>query len=85
MARIINKKNKKYQLAIVSDYIDIICNTDVSEIDGIKRSPQRVKAILKSYSRNISTLATKKTLMNDVKTEYGDISLPTYNSYIDAL
>ena len=81
----LTKKNKKYQLAIVSDYIDIICNTDVSEIDGIKRSPQRVKAILKSYSRNISTLATKKTLMKDVKTEYGDISLPTYNSYIDAL
>jgi predicted AAA+ superfamily ATPase len=80
----LNKKTKKQQLAIVSDYIDIICNSDVSEVDGVKRSPQRVKAILKSYARNISTLATKKTLMKDVRTEY-DISPPTYNSYINAL
>ena len=80
----LNKKTKKQQLAIVSNYIDIICNSDVSEVDGVKRSPQRVKAILKSYARNISTLATKKTLMKDVRTEY-DISPPTYNSYINAL
>ena len=81
----LNKKTKKQQLSIVSDYIDVICNSDVSEVDGIKRNPQRVKAILKSYSRNISTLASKKTLMKDIKTEFGDITLPTYNSYIKAL
>lgn len=81
----LNKKTKKQQLAIVSNYIDVICNSDVSELDGVKRNPQRVKAILKSYSRNISTLATKKTLMKDIKTEYEDISLPTYNSYLNAL
>lgn len=56
----LNKKTKKQQLAIVSNYIDIICNSDASQIDGVKRSPQRVKAILKSYARNISSLATKK-------------------------
>lgn len=81
----LNKKTKKQQLAIVANYIDIICNSDVSKIDGVRRNPQKVKAILKSYSRNISTLATKKTLMKDIRTEYGDISAPTYNSYIDAL
>ncbi len=81
----LNKKTRKQQLSIVSDYIDIICNSDVSEVDGVKRNPQRVKAILKSYARNISTLATKKTLMKDIRTEYEDISLPTYNSYLNAL
>ena len=81
----LSKKTRKHQLAIVSNYIDIICNSDVSEVDGVKRSPQRVKAILRSYARNISTLATKKTLMKDIKTEYEDISLPTFNSYLNAL
>ncbi|MDO5820089.1 MAG: DUF4143 domain-containing protein [Methanobrevibacter sp.] len=81
----LRKKTEKQQLAIVSDYIDIICNSDASEVDGVKRNPQRVKAILKSYARNISTLASKKTLMKDIKTEYGDISPPTYDSYINAL
>lgn len=81
----LRKKTEKQQLAIVSDYIDIICNSDASEVDGVKRNPQRVKAILKSYARNISTLASKRTLMKDIKTEYGDISPPTYDSYINAL
>ena len=81
----LKKKTEKHQLAIVSNYIDIICNSDVSEVDGVKRSPQRVKAILRSYARNISTLATKKTLMKDIKTEFEDISLPTFNSYLNAL
>ena len=81
----LNKKTKTQQLAIVSDYIDIICTSDVSEVDGVKRSPKRVKSILRSYSRNISTSVNKKTLIADIKTEYGDISMPTYNSYIDAL
>ena len=81
----LNKKTRKQQLSIVSDYIDIICNSDVSEVDGVKRNPQRVKAILRAYARNISTLATKKTLMKDIKTEYDGISPPTYDSYINAL
>ena len=76
----LNKKTKKQQLAIVANYIDIICNSDVSQVDGVKRDPQKVKAILKSYSINISTLASKKTLMKDL-----NISAPTFNSYINAL
>lgn len=76
----LNKETKKQQLAIVRNYIDIICNNDVSQVDGVKRDPQKVKAILKSYSRNISTLASKKTLMKDL-----NISAPTFNSYIGSL
>ena len=81
----LNKKTKKQQLAIVSDYMDIICNCDVSEVDGVKRNLQRVKAILKSYARNISRLVSKRALMRDIKTDYGDISPPTFDSYINAL
>ena len=81
----LNKKSKKQQLATVSKYLDIICSKDASQIDGVKRNPKRLKAILKSYAKNISTLATKKTLIEDIKREFGDISLPTYNSYINAL
>lgn len=73
----LNKKTKHHQLSIVSDYMDIICNSDTSNVDGVKRNPRTVKAILKSYARNISTLATKKTLMKDIRTEYGDITAPT--------
>ncbi|MCL2116093.1 MAG: DUF4143 domain-containing protein [Methanobrevibacter sp.] len=81
----LNKKTKKAQLFIVSNYIDNICESDVSTIDGVKRDPQRVKTILQSYARNISTLATNKTIMKDIRANFSNISEPTYYSYIDAL
>lgn len=81
----LNKKTKKAQLFVVSSYVDNICESDASTVDGVKRDPQRVRTILRSYARNISTLATDKTLLKDIKANYSDISQPTYYSYIDAL
>ncbi|MDO5851171.1 MAG: DUF4143 domain-containing protein [Methanobacteriaceae archaeon] len=81
----IHKKSKKAQLFVVKNYIENICQSDVSAIDGIKRDPKRVKSILQSYARNISTLASNNTIMKDIKINFGDISEPTYYSYIDAL
>ena len=81
----LNKENDEDKLLIAYNYLDNICESDVSNIDGIKRDSDRVRIILKSIARNISTLAKNKTIMNDVIANFGDISEPTYYSYIDAL
>ncbi|MDR0911419.1 MAG: DUF4143 domain-containing protein [Methanobrevibacter sp.] len=81
----LNKKNKKAQLFVVYNYIDNICESDVSTVDGVKRDPERVKSILQSYARNISTNASDKTIMKDIRANFTNISQPTYYSYIDAL
>lgn len=81
----LNKKTEKAMLFEAQNYISNICDSDASTIDGVKKSPERVRAILRSYARNISTLATDKTVLQDVCFNYSDITMPTLNSYISAL
>lgn len=81
----LKKKSDKAKMFVSSSYVNNICDSDASTVDGVKKSPNRVRAILQSYSRNISTLATDKTIADDVRANYSDISDPTLSSYIDAL
>jgi predicted AAA+ superfamily ATPase len=79
------KKTEAAKLFEAQNYITNICESDASTVDGIKRSPERVKAILRSYARNISTFATIKTILQDVSSNFTDISEQTLFSYLNAL
>jgi len=59
---------------------------DVSRVDGIEKNPVRVRALLRSLARNISTFATNQTIRDDVALG-GDesLSLPTIAQYLNAL
>ncbi|MCL2503042.1 MAG: DUF4143 domain-containing protein [Coriobacteriia bacterium] len=81
----LRKKTDKAKLFEAQNYVANIYNSDASTVDGVKRSPERVKAVLQSYARNISTLATNKTILEDVASNYSDISEPTLISYVEAL
>ena len=81
----LNKKTKKAMLFEAQNYVANICDSDASTVDGVKRSSDRVKAVLQSYSRNISTLASYRTILDDVSSNYMDISEPTLFSYLGAL
>jgi hypothetical protein len=81
----LKKKTEKAMLYEAQNYVANICDSDASTVDGVKRSPERVKAVIQSYARNISTLATNKTILKDVSSNYMDISEPTLLSYLDAL
>ena len=59
----LTKKTKKAQLFVSHNYVDNICDSDASTVDGVKRISERVRAILRSYARNLSTLATEKTIL----------------------
>ena len=73
------------QLAI--DYTEAVINADISRIDGIEKNPVRVRALLQSLSRNISTMATIKTLRDDLAMgdEDESISEKTISQYMGAL
>lgn len=77
-------KTKEAQLEIANDLFYQICNSDISSIDHTIRKPSTAKKILRSYSRNICTLAETKTIIADVNTA-GEISKTTYYEYINAL
>lgn len=72
------------KLFVAEDYINNVAEVDISKIDGVNRDPQLAAALLKSYARNISTLATVSTIRKDVLS-VREVSAPTVSSYIEAL
>ena len=68
------------------DYIDSVTERDIQRVDGVKRSPERTRLLLRSYARNISQQVSYGTikadmLSNDSKTLDED----TVADYIKAL
>ena len=79
-------ESEKNALRHAIDYVEAIINADVSRVDGIEKSPVRVRALLRSLSRNVSTLATIRTIHDDIA--LGDdesLSEKTISQYINAL
>jgi len=67
-------------------YIDLLAETDMSRVSNVKRDPQKIRSLLRSIARNISTLVDNSTLGKDIKSiEDADISRPTIIEYLDAL
>lgn len=76
---------REYALEVARNYVDVVCEKDTSEVDGSKKDPDRVRSILRSLSRNISTMTTEKTIMDDVKANDMSLSDKTLSNYLKAL
>lgn len=63
-------------------YVDGVCNSDVSRIDGVRRDPDKVTRLVRSLARNESTLATMKSVLADLG---GDITRQTAAKYVSIL
>ena len=74
----------KYLKVFLNDLVEQICERDASAVDGKKRNPKWVKAILMSYSRNICTTANFNTIYQDVFPSTG-MSKSTFDDYLNAL
>ncbi len=78
-------KGEKAELMTAKMYLDNICEEDCSTIDGVKRDPRRMRGILRSYARNVSTMATDKTLIADISANDSNMDCRTLKSYLTAL
>jgi hypothetical protein len=69
------------------DYVEAVINADVSRVDGINKNPNRVRALMRSLSRNISTTASNETIRADIASSDEDenISDKTILQYLRAL
>jgi len=81
----IEKKTDAARLLIAKEYLTNICEADITTVDGVARNPVWTEAIVKSYARNLSTLAKKITIHKDVIANADSMSLATLDSYINAL
>lgn len=73
------------QLLIAEDYVNVICDEDISRVNGVRRQPALARLIMRSYARNICTLVKKSKMLADVAAEYEKISMPTFDDYVTAL
>lgn len=82
----VNMKTDRAKLLIARNYLDSVCCEDISRVDGIRRDERTTRAILRSYARNISTLAKNTSLLEDV-TASGEVSLvmSTFEDYVTSL
>ncbi len=74
------------KLLTAVDYVTSVCDYDISNVDKVSRDPKLARMIMRSYARNISTLAKKTSLLNDiVASDNIECSRGTYDDYIKAL
>lgn len=76
---------KEDALEVAKDYIEAVCERDATEVDNSQKDPERVRSILRSLARNISTMTTNRTIMGDVITNDQTITDKTLEVYIRAL
>jgi predicted AAA+ superfamily ATPase len=66
-------------------YLGSIAGADIVTLDGIRRDPRKIAALIWALARNSATYVTNKTLQADTA-RYGDqIDVKTLNTYMDAL
>jgi predicted AAA+ superfamily ATPase len=77
-------KKASSRLLIAKDYVNSLCKVDISTIDNTARDETMARLILRSYARNISTLASKSSMLSDIHAQIGTLAENTFDSYVNA-
>lgn len=80
----LKKASDKGSLFVAKSYVDNVCESDVSSVDGIVKNPQKVRAMLKAYARNTATSTANTTILSDINANH-DMAESTMYAYLDAL
>ena len=78
------KSDAKYRFA--QEYVKSLIHEEIKKVDNVERNPEKMRNVLRSLARNISTPVSNTTLENDVKNSFDDdISRPTLVDYLNTL
>lgn len=79
-------QREKIALIQAYDYYDAVIEADISMADGIRRDPQRVRLLMRSYARFLSTAAKVTNIKADMITnDLDSLSEDTIFSYLNSL
>lgn len=81
----LTRKTDQAKLLVARNYFATVCEMDIQNVDGVNRSPALTRAILRSYARNISTLAKKSNIVADVNASAESLQIKTFDDYQQAL
>ena len=80
----LRKRSKTAQLLVAQSYFESLCKEDISNLDGVQRDETATRLLLRSYARNISTLASNRSVLNDINANF-EMSETTFYEYVKAL
>ena len=68
------------------DYVDAVVERDILRVDGVRRSPERTRLLMRSYARNISQQVSYGTIKSDMlSNDSQTLDEDTVADYIKAL
>ncbi len=68
------------------NYVDAVCNSDITRVDGVERNPTLAHQLMRSYARHQGGQVPVNTIVSDLKENYNtEVSEATVASYINAL
>ncbi len=77
---------KEAALEQAFDYYDAVTKEDITKVDGVKRSSERVQRLMRAYARHQGTQVSIATLKEDLKNnDTALIDEDTISSYLEAL
>lgn len=79
-------QDEEIALELAASYVAGLIDSDMSLENDVKRNPDRVRLLLRSYSRNCSTQANNSTIRNDmIANDSESLDQDTITSYVKAL
>lgn len=72
------------KLGVVDNFYESITSVDVQTLDGVERNPTLARHILRTWARNVSTLAKGQALLKDVQLAMDGCSDKTFYHYAAA-
>jgi len=79
------EEDEAVALTVASSYLESVVNQDISAPDDVLRRPDRVRALVRSLARNVSSEARNSTILRDLEANDESLSPVTVDSYIEAL
>lgn len=67
------------------DYLATIAGADIVTLDGVRRDPRKVTALIFALARNAGTYVTNRTLQADITGNGQNLAPQTLDNYLDAL
>ncbi len=79
-------KGENVSIRLIRGYCESMIDTEVVDVDGRRRDAHKMRGVLRSLSRGISSPISKKGIMEDISSREGSsISENTLNDYLKAL
>jgi uncharacterized protein len=79
------KSSERASLLVARSYFDNVCENDIDIVQERKINSSKMRALLRSYARNISTSAANTTILEDINANFSDMSESTMYEYLNIL